>query len=106
MRLFVQREFSAGLVYFGPDLIGGVFKIGSRQIDPTGNFLHFFFAKAAGGYVRGSYPDAAGDKGLFRVVGNGVFVDGDLDLVQPVSNLWVWFNWGLISQPQKVQTSA
>ncbi len=37
---------------------------------------------APGGDRRGADPDAAGDEGAFRVEGDGVFVDGDPDLVQ------------------------
>ena len=47
-----------------------------------GDLHHLRLLEATGGDGGSTHPDAAGDKGLLRVVGNGVFVDGDLNLVQ------------------------
>ena len=56
-------------------------------VDAGSNPIHLGDTEAAGRSAGRADADAAGDEGLLRVVGDGVFVDGDIDLVQPVLHL-------------------
>ena len=78
----VNGELAAQGVYLGADLIAAALKVPGHPAHPGGDLHHLRLPEAPGGDGGGAHPDAAGDKGLFRVVGNGVFVDGDLHRVQ------------------------
>src|SRR5574340_1456158 len=57
-----------------------------RRVEYVGDqvceLLGFEFGEAARRYCRGTDADAAGDKGLLRVVGDGVLVDRDVGAAQ------------------------
>ena len=78
----IDREPAAQSVHLRPDLIGVGGEILGRHAQQLGDLHHLRLLEAAGGDGRGAHSDAAGDKGLFRVIGNGVFINGDLYLIQ------------------------
>lgn len=43
---------------------------------------HIFFLEAAAGGSRCAHTDTAGDEGALRIVRDGVFVDGDVNVVE------------------------
>ena len=53
-----------------------------RLIDESSDLPHGVFLHPAGRHSGSADADAAGDKGAFRVKGDGVFIDGDAHLVQ------------------------
>ena len=55
-------------------------EISGRVIDALRDDLHVLGAEAARRDCRGADAHAAGDEGALRIVGNGVFVDGDIVL--------------------------
>ena len=72
----------------GPQAVDLVLKIGLGGLtDQPAHGPHLFLPEAAGGNGGGAHPDAGGDEGLFRVVGDGVFIDSDIYLIQTVLHL-------------------
>ena len=76
--LLIQREFAADFRNHGFDLVGGTLEVPGGQRHTAGNFLHFRLAQSTGGDGGSADADAAGDGGLLGVIGNGVFVQGDM----------------------------
>jgi hypothetical protein len=62
--------------------VGFVARVVQHVGDQVGRQAGFFFLEAAGGHGRGANAHAAGDHRLFRVVGDGVLVDGHVGAAQ------------------------
>ena len=58
--------------------------IPAGPVNALGDNLHIGGIKSPGGDAGRPHPHAAGDGGLFRVAGDGVFVQGDVQPVQPL----------------------
>ena len=56
--------------------------------DALADDLHVLFLHAARGDGGSAYPDAAGHERFLRIVGDGILVDGDMRLIQPLFELF------------------
>ena len=67
-----------------------VLKIGSAKLHDGSDLYHVLLDETAGGGGGSADANTAGDKRLLGVVGDGVLVDGDVDLVQSVPSPMPW----------------
>ena len=87
LSLFVKRIAAADIANAAPDIVGAALKIDGAAVDEIRYRVHILFVKPSRGDGGGAEPYAAGDKGLLGVVGHGIFVGGDIHLVEPVLKL-------------------
>ena len=78
----IDGELLAQGIDLCPNLIGAALKVPGDAAHPLSDLDHLRLLEAAGGDSGSAHPDAADDEGLLRIVGNGILVNGDLDLVQ------------------------
>ena len=62
-------------------------KVGCDLLHPSSDLLHILFLKSTGSDGGSTHADTAGDEGLFGIVGNGVLVDRNVNLVQSLFHL-------------------
>ena len=82
VRLFVQGVFLAEGFHLCLDFFFGIFKISGDLVNALGDDFHILFFKTAGGDGGSADTDTAGDEGTLGIVGDGVFVGGDVHFVQ------------------------
>ena len=61
--------------------------VGADHVDARHDLLHLVGLEAAGGDHGGADAHAAGDRGFFRVAGDGVFVQGDVVFIAALLQL-------------------
>ena len=88
MLILIQRVRRAKSGNFAAYLFRFVFEIGRGHGYEPSDFYHIILSEAASGNRRCSDTDAAGYKGALGVVGYGIFIDGNVDFVQPFFKLF------------------
>lgn len=94
------------IVYALSDEVCFTLKIGGAKIYILGNFFHIRFVKTACGDCRSSDSDTACYKRLFGVVGDGILVGGDVNLVKSVLKLFTRYVKRAKVKKQKVIVAA
>ena len=87
--LYIHGEFAADLCHGSFDFFLCAFEIFGSQGDTMSDLLHFFCAQTTGGDCGSADTHATGYRGLLRIAGDGVFVQGNVVGVAALLQLYL-----------------